>query len=115
MLNVLEYFLTCLILTIVLEWLLAVIIRVKSRTDYLIMLLVNIMTNPPVVLLQSVLILKFGLNIYFVTAVLEITAVLVEGYVYSKGFDYKRINPYVLSLMFNGFSYFVGLIYFALT
>ena len=114
MLGVLEYFLTCLILTIILEWIMAGIVGVRSRTDFYLMFLVNVLTNPVVVFLQSVLVLSAGINAYIVTAVLEISAVMVEGFIYSKGLDYKRINPYLLSLIFNGFSYFSGLIYFRL-
>ena len=85
------------------------------KKDFLNVALVNIMTNPLVVIISIYIGLKCGIfyrNIFLV--VLEILVVITEGYVYSKYLDYKKINPYLLSLLLNLLSYFIGEIYWRL-
>ena len=40
--------------------------------------------------------------------VLEIITVITEGFIYSKVLDFKKINPYILSIILNLGSYLIG-------
>ena len=40
--------------------------------------------------------------------ILEVLTLFVEGFVYSKVLKYKKINPYLISLILNCSSYFLG-------
>ena len=44
------------------------------------------------------------------TIILEITAFLVEGLIYKKTLEYKRINGFLLSLILNISSYVLGIL-----
>ncbi|MCL1866079.1 MAG: hypothetical protein FWF82_01570 [Oscillospiraceae bacterium] len=76
--------------------------------DFLLVVLVNVMTNPAVVLIYW-LSTAFTDYTVFVIIPLEIAAVLVEGYFYKKyGREFKK--PYLFSLAANAFSYGTGLL-----
>ena len=98
-----------LVLTLVLESSFFLLIGKRNRKDLLLLLLVNIITNPVVVLTYNILVFNIGLNWILVIIPLEILAVLTEGFYYKNyGCDFKR--PYLFSLSANAFSYFSGLI-----
>ena len=40
--------------------------------------------------------------------IMEIIVLFVEGTIYNKYFKYKKINPYLVSLILNASSYFIG-------
>ena len=106
-----NYMLICLIITIVVELLVALLLKVKNKKDLVNVLLVNILTNPLLVSIDNAISVKFGIKIaYIVLVVLEILVVIVEGYIYKKYLNYKKINPYILSLILNICSYLSGLI-----
>ena len=98
----------CLILTILMEVILAFILGIR-KGDTLIVILVNIMTNPLVVSIPIFIMMKYGMRYrFYALAILEIMAFASEGFVYSKVLDYKKINPYVVSLILNLGSYLIG-------
>lgn len=84
---------------------------VKNRTcnkkDLLLLVLVNVITNPVVVSVYWFVRLYTDWNVYLAIVPLEVGAVLVEGWYYKKyGQGFKR--PYIFSLFANGFSYGLG-------
>ena len=101
-----------LILTLAFEigiFLLILFIRKRNKKDLLLVVLVNIITNPAVVLLYWLAALYTDWNLIMIKIPLEILAVLTEGYYYSKyGQDFKR--PYLFSITANAFSFGIGVL-----
>ena len=108
--NNLPFFLIrCLLLTIIIELIVALILGIRNKKDIINVILVNVITNPVVVMSQTLLYIKFGSNIEMIgIIILEILVVLVEGLIYKKVLDYMKINPLVLSLLLNASSFFIG-------
>ncbi len=102
--------LRCLIITIVVECGMAIILGYRKR-DLLNVLLVNVLTNP---LLNSLVIyvnVYYGLKWRSITLyTLEVIALLVEGLIYQKYLEKRKLNGYLLSLILNISSYVIGLI-----
>lgn len=99
----------CLLFTLIIEIAVSLILKVREKKDFLNILLVNIMTNPIVVSLPVFVNIRFGLIKRNVTVIiLEIFTVLIEGKIYSKYLKFKKINPYILSLILNLCSYIIG-------
>ena len=89
----------CLICTIIIELIAAFIIGLRKK-DLIYVLLVNIMTNPLVVSLPILMLVMFGFYArYICLAILEILALISEGFVYNKVLTYKKLNPYLISLI----------------
>lgn len=97
-----------LMLTWLLESLVYLFVQKKTWRDYFVLILVNLVTNPVVVLL-SVCCNFEGIADNLLTAVLEISAVLVEWQLY-KNCALHIHRPFVFALCANAFSYFAGLI-----
>lgn len=93
-------------LTLLLESVFYTFIHEKSRRDYLLLVLVNIVTNPVVVLLQQLL-RAGGAELFLATAALEGAAVLVEWLFYRR-YAEKINRPLLFSLGANVFSYGTG-------
>lgn len=99
----------CLLLTLLIELVVALILNVRNKKDIINIILVNVITNPVVVMTQTLLYIKFGTFIEFIgIIILEILVVLIEGLIYRKVLDYNKINPLVLSLLLNASSFFIG-------
>ena len=102
----------CLLFTIVIESLGALMFRVRGRNLGIVML-AQIVTNPLVVLITNFV--RFITNsdaIFFAAMVLmELCAFFVEAIMYKKFFkDYTANNCYVLSFSLNIFSIMMGFI-----
>jgi hypothetical protein len=98
-------------LTLILEvgFYLLVYIKKHNKKDLLLVVLVNIITNPAVVLFYWLAMIFTDLNAVLVIIPLEIFAVLTEGYYYKKyGNNFKR--PFLFSLSANALSYGTGLL-----
>jgi len=96
-------------LTLVLESGFFLLIGKRNKKDLLLVALVNVLTNPAVVLIYWLAVVYAGYNRIIIIAVLEVLAVLTEGYLYKKhGQEFKR--PYGFSLFANIFSYGTGLV-----
>ena len=81
----------------------------RNKKDLLLVVMVNILTNPVVVLIYWLAVLRAGWNSIIILVLLEIFAILTEGYYYEKyGCDFKR--PYLFSLAANVFSYGTGVL-----
>ena len=104
------YMVKCLILTILIETVIAFILGYRKK-DLLNVILVNIVTNPIVTTIPVYFNVKYGVferNIALL--VLEITTLFTEGFIYLKCIERKKINPFILSLLLNLSSYGLGLI-----
>ncbi len=97
-----------LLLTWGLESVAYLFVKKKCLHDYLVLLLVNLVTNP-IVVLVSVLTDFAGFSDILLTAFLEISAVLAEWLLYKKCAVNIR-KPLAFAVGANIFSYFAGLI-----
>lgn len=98
-----------LILTVALEAGFFLLTGKRDKKDLLLTVMVNIITNPAVVLLYWLAAAHIGLNRAAIKIPLELSAVITEGYYYKKyGQDFKR--PYLFSAAANGFSFGIGMI-----
>lgn len=95
----------CLLFTILIELIVALILGVRDKKDILNIILVNTMTNP---LLVSVTVYITYNRIFNRIVILELLVVIIEGFTYKKILNFKKINPFVLSLILNASSYFIG-------
>lgn len=102
--------LVCLILTVLLEAAFAFLCGVRSGYGQLVVLLANVITNP---LLNSILtVVSFYLSPSYYSiflVLLEILVVAAEGLIYQKMELPVKWNPFVLSLLLNACSYFIGM------
>lgn len=99
----------CLLLTIAIEVFIGFLLKIKKRKDIITIIIVNVITNPIVVSIPIFIYYRYGHNYYLVSLIiLEVLTVLFEGYIYKVKFDYKRLNPFYISLLLNLSSYFIG-------
>lgn len=104
--------LRCLSLTALVETIFAIIFGVRKKKDILNIVLANIITNPPIVSITFACNIFFGLQIRnIILIILEIMVVFIEGVIYFKYLDYKKINPFILALLLNLLSYGFGELY----
>ena len=98
--------LVSLTLTIIIEVIAAIILKVNKSKDILNIILANILTNPLLVSITYYIRIthdELTKNIFL--AVFEILAILIEGYLYKKYLTYKKLNPFFLSLVLNASSF----------
>ncbi len=105
------YMIRSLILTVIIELVIALLLKIKEKKDLLNVILVNVFTNP---LLNAIILyvnIFYGVKDRNICLIfLEVTIVIIEGFIYSKVLKYKKINGYLLSLILNCCSYFIGTI-----
>ncbi|MBQ8597394.1 MAG: hypothetical protein IJ409_06365 [Lachnospiraceae bacterium] len=94
-------FMPSLVLTLFIELTVAKCFRIRKR-DLLLVVLVNILTNPAAVLLS----LLSG-NLKSVQLLIEVVVILVEGWYY-KRYSKEIDREYLFSLTANGISYGLG-------
>ena len=98
-----------LVLTIIIEAGFFLLIGKRNKKDMLLVILVNVLTNPVVVLLYWLAAYHTGINLIFIIVLLEIFAVITEGYCYRKyALEIKR--PYAFSLAANAISFITGIL-----
>lgn len=100
--------LICLSSTIVIELIMSILLGIRNKKDILNVILVNIMTNPLVVSILMYITYNRLFNTTISIIILEILVILTEGFTYKKVLTFDKINPYVLSLILNISSYFIG-------
>lgn len=81
----------------------------RKKKDLLLVCLVNILTNPVVVLFYWLAVLYTRLNSVIVVVVLELCAITVEGYYY-KNYGEEFPHPYGFSIAANIVSFGIGLL-----
>ena len=81
----------------------------RGARDLLLVVMVNVLTNPAVVLLYWIAALYTGWNTTVIKIPLEVFAVLIEGFYYKKyGQGFKR--PFLFSISANAVSFSLGLL-----
>jgi hypothetical protein len=81
----------------------------RNKKDLFLLVLVNVLTNPAVMLLYWLSVFFTNWNSTIVKVPLEILAVFIEGYYYKKyGQDFK--HPYRFSAAANMFSFGIGVL-----
>lgn len=100
--------LICLSSTIMIELIMSLLLGIRNKKDILNVILVNIMTNPLVVSILIYITYNRLFNTTISIIILETLVILTEGFVYKKVLTFDKINPYVLSLILNISSYFIG-------
>lgn len=100
--------LICLSSTIMIELIMSLLLGIRNKKDILNVILVNIMTNPLVVSILMYITYNRLFNTTISIIILEILVILTEGFTYKKVLIFDKINPYVLSLILNISSYFIG-------
>jgi len=96
-------------LTLILESGFFFIAGKRNKKDLLLVLLVNVITNPIVVLFYHLSVMFTDLHRVIIIIPLELFAIICEGWYYKKyGMDFKR--PFLFAISANVFSYGVGLI-----
>lgn len=107
--QVLLHILLALILTLIIECGLSLIFRSKQLTYAV--FLCNVLTNPLLNLLLLLCLIFFGEVCYFVVlGTLEVMVVFVEALLIRSLTDYRPPKAFLLSLLFNGASFCVGLL-----
>ena len=97
-----------LIITLVIECLIGLILGFRKK-DLLNIFLVNVLTNPLLNATIGSVNYYFGLRVRtIVLIILEIIVVIVEGFIYQKYFERRKINPYIVSLILNIASFGLG-------
>ena len=94
-------------LTLVLEELFALLWGLRGRRELTVVALVNVLTNPPVVLLYHIAVGLWGWHAASVTILLEGAAVAVEWRCYRLCSDQLQ-RPLLFALLANLFSYGAG-------
>lgn len=97
--------------TLAIELGLAAIIGFRKAKDFLLVALVNILTNPPLVFFVVTHSFLSGEAVgLYVIIPLEILVFLLEGLIYQKRLIFQRFNPFLISLILNATSYLGGLL-----
>ena len=103
--------LKCLVCTILIEVVVGLIIGVRNKKDILNVILVNVLTNPLVTSIPVLIYINLRYTPYIISIIiLEIFAFVSEGFIYKKTLTYKKINPFIISLILNLSSYLIGLL-----
>ncbi len=98
-----------LLLTLLFEGLFALAWGLRGRREWAVLVLVNLLTNPAVVLLYHLSTGLWGLNPVWVTALLECVAIAAEWQYYKRCSEQLK-HPFLFALLVNLFSYGVGYI-----
>lgn len=96
-------------LTLILELAGAGILGMRKWRDFLLVALVNILTNPLLGLILDGIYLGQGRYPgWYIILPLEAAVVITEGLLYRGRLVYRKIKPFLLSLLLNGISYLGG-------
>jgi|GEM_PF-278518 len=80
-----------------------------DKKDLFLVVMVNILTNPVVVMTYWLSVLYFDISYVIIIVPLEIFAVFTEGFIFKKHGRYLK-HPYVFSVCINAFSFGTGLV-----
>lgn len=98
-------------LTLLLEIAAAGLLGMRTMRDFLLVALVNILTNPLLGLILDGVWLGLGIwPRWYLILPLEAAVVTAEGFLYRGRLEYDKINPLILSAVLNGISYLGGLL-----
>ena len=95
-----------LLLTILIEILVALLIGVRNKVDIINIIIVNIITNPLLNAIQINIKYYFGIHMRNIALlILEILAILFEGVIYYRFLKCKKMNGFLISFILNLASY----------
>lgn len=109
-LELLRSLLLCLALTLVFELGAAFLLGVRDKKDFLFLALVNIVTNPPLVLVLDLWYFSRGTPPWYLIAALEAAAVTVEWLLVRRRLAYQKIPPLLFIFILNLISFFGGML-----
>lgn len=98
----------CLLLTMVLEEAMALLVGVRKGFDLAVILFTNTLTNPVVVFTGILLSTYTAVPRALYITVLEITVYVVEALIYKKLLYCRKPSSFILSLILNATSFFIG-------
>jgi hypothetical protein len=96
-------------LTVFLEEVFAIIVGIQYSKDLVLVLLVNLLTNPAAVLCYYILAFYIEMNILVLKIPIELAAVIIEGLYYRK-YASSIKKPFLFSVSANILSFGTGLI-----
>ena len=96
-------------LTLLLESIFFFVSGKREKKDYLLLILVNLLTNPITVMLYIIISTYTRINPWLIKTALEIFVVLAEWQYYKK-YAVNILNPLFFSIAANMFSFFMGLV-----
>lgn len=99
-----------LLLTIVIESVVLFLFKVRKREDYLLMALINVMTNIPANVLYQLNLHYNVINRWLRMALIEIAVVLIE-WKYIKDYMKSDVRPLITAVMVNVASFLGGIIW----
>lgn len=100
-----------LILTIFIELLISILIGIRNKNDIITIIAVNTLTNPIVVFIANLLNnFKIVLLYWAIVIIMEFIVIFIEGKIYEKILNYKKISGFRLSFINNAISFSFGLI-----
>ncbi|MBR5938279.1 MAG: hypothetical protein IKZ90_08480 [Clostridiales bacterium] len=108
MVEIVKTFALCFVLTVILEELTALILGVRTKMDFFMIFVVNMLTNPAVVFLSMVFYSYTPIPWVHYIGVLELIAFFVEAKIYKDLLDFKRFSPYRVSFYLNLVSFTIG-------
>lgn len=94
-------------LTLLFELIFSCFFKVWGKRETILVILVNVLTNPIVVFCSYMNYMHLFMNVIFLTVILEVWAVVTEALLYKK-FSRKVTHPWWFSIGANAFSYFIG-------
>ena len=104
---IIEAMIISLVLTLLIEELFVLLVGIRRKEDLLLVLLVNVLTNPIVVFLYQAANYYLKMDMRIVTVFLEATAILVEAGYYAK-YSRNIRHPLMLSIGANVISFGIG-------
>ena len=106
--RILSRLLLYLVLTVIIEAVAGYVLGAKKRYDQLVVLLSNLITNPLMNALLTVIAFYSSARMYYIALVLfEIIVVITEGIIYEKHLKLK-MRPFLFSLLLNLSSLILG-------
>ena len=112
--ELIKTFATALILTIIVEEILALILGFRAKLEFVIILLVNTLTNPLMMLYYTFIRSMFpDFNGILLQLPGELLVVIIEAYVFKKmgkTKDYSFDHPLLLSIALNAVSWTIGIL-----
>lgn len=106
-----ESLLMSLFLTIVFETIIGFICGIRGKYNFLVLALINAITNPVIVYIINVVLIFCKINVaVIVTLILEVIVFLVEGRMFKRFLDYNKMNKYLLAFIINALSFSIGTI-----
>lgn len=106
--DVIILFVICLLLTVILEEGAALMIGIRKGFDLTVILFVNTLTNPIGVLTGLLMAAYTTVPRAVYVTLLELAVFFVEALIYKKLLYTKKPSPFIVSLILNGVSFFIG-------